>query len=172
MCHKMSFTCQCKSWQVGIRFIKYIFINKVHVTHFQNQIILTCHKVSRIFRLQCQYCDHANVSCHCEWEKNTNWQNYSLAIIYSSDVVICISTCVVEVCNCTNICRCDMIIKKNLPKSKKVGIHKLTIHVLQITYIYIKNGSPSWLLWSNCNLCAISFFLYEPLGSDTDIDRM
>lgn len=132
------------------------------MTHFQNQIILTCHKVSRIFRLQCQYCDHANVSCHCEWEKNTNWQNYFLVIIYFSDVAICISTCVVEVCNCTNICRRDMIIKKNLPKSKKVGIYKLTIHVLQITYIYIKNGSPSWLLWSNCNLCAISFFIWTP----------
>lgn len=31
------------------------------------------------------------------------------------------------------------------------------------------------LLWSNCNLCAISFYLYaayEPLGSGIDIDRM
>lgn len=172
MCHKMSFTCQCKSWQVGIRFIKYISINKVHVTHFQNQIILTCHKVSRIFRLQCQYCDHANVSCHCEWEKNTNWQNYFLVIIYSSDVAICISTCVVEVCNCTNICRCDMIIKKNLPKSKKVGIHKLTIHVLQITYIYILKMALHPGFFDLIAICVLFLFLYEPLGSDTDIDRM
>lgn len=37
-----------------------------------------------------------------------------LVIIYSSHVATVISTCVVEVCNCTNICRCDMFIKKNL----------------------------------------------------------
>lgn len=65
-----------------------------------------------------------------------------------------------------------MIIKKNLPKSKKVGIHELTIHVLQITYIYIKNDSPSLLLLSLNAICVLFLFLYEPLGSDTDIDRM